>query len=78
VDFVPTPVAREAFMAAVPDAHKEFLRDLPWVVELDVPWELGKLVCVHAGLNTFSDGPAGIPLLGAEAQLEALRHVSSM
>lgn len=56
--------SRERLMAAVPDAHKEFLRSLRWVCELDVPFSPGKLIAVHAGLDVW---------FSAELQLRALR-----
>jgi hypothetical protein len=56
--------SRERLIAAVPQAHKDFLRSLCWVCELDLPFRPGKLIAVHAGLDVR------IP---AEAQLEALR-----
>mmetsp|Transcript_10536 Transcript_10536/g.12686 ORF Transcript_10536/g.12686 Transcript_10536/m.12686 type:complete len:212 (+) Transcript_10536:2-637(+) len=42
--------AREQFVEAVPDSHKEFLESLNWVVDIKVDFEPGRLVCVHAGL----------------------------
>ena len=62
---VGTPEGRAAFQQAVPESHKQFLRRLPWIVELDVAWTEHKLMCVHAGLVT--DYPA-------QPQIEALRR----
>ena len=42
--------ARDALIAAVPQAHKDFLRRLLWVYDAPVPFPPGRLVCVHAGL----------------------------
>mmetsp|Transcript_27248 Transcript_27248/g.55635 ORF Transcript_27248/g.55635 Transcript_27248/m.55635 type:complete len:334 (-) Transcript_27248:101-1102(-) len=59
---------RDAFLAAVPDAHKQFLSDLSWVVEVecreDEAKDPTKIVCVHAGLSLDKD---------VASQLEALR-----
>ena len=55
---------RQELRAAVPSAHKEFLRNMQWVYEQEVPWAPGRIVCVHAGLN---------PQRGLDRQLAALR-----
>jgi len=55
---------RASFVAAVPKAHKRFLRDLDWVVDWAVPWQPGRLVCVHAGLHRSRS---------CEEQIEALK-----
>ena len=44
-------------------AHKRFLKNLEWAVDLPVSFSPGRLVCVHAGLN------ANVP---AEVQLARL------
>ena len=67
VPFARTREAREALRAAVPQAHKDFLRRLPWVCELDVPWQsFRQLVCVHAGLRV--DAPAAPQLAALRAR----------
>jgi len=50
-DFDFSPKARDALRAAVPEAHKRFLRDLEWVVDLPVAFAPGRVVAVHAGLD---------------------------
>ena len=40
---------RAEFVVAMPDTHKQFLRELEWVVDLEVG--PGILVCLHAGLH---------------------------
>ena len=40
---------REGLLAAMPESHKTFLRDLPWVQEHS--FDFGKVVAVHAGLQ---------------------------
>jgi len=62
--FVDKDAARAALIAAVPEAHKNFLRDLPWVVEVEVAFPPGRLIAVHAGLR--NDRPCA-------DQLQALR-----
>lgn len=52
VQYAPTAEAREALVAAVPQAHKDFLRRLLWVYDVPVSFAPGRLVCVHAGLLT--------------------------
>ena len=52
------------FAAAVPASHKTFLRELEWIVELDLEFAPGRMLCVHAGIA------AAYPL---EDQLLALR-----
>ena len=71
-DFEFTESARTSLMQSVPDEHKEFLMNLDWVAEIDLPQYFGKsydgpekLICVHAGLN---------PAVPAEEQLIALRN----
>jgi hypothetical protein len=44
--------ARDALIAAVPQAHKDFLKRLLWVYDSPVAFTPGRLVCVHAGLLT--------------------------
>jgi hypothetical protein len=40
---------REGLLAAMPESHLEFLRNLPWVQELS--FDFGQVVAVHAGLT---------------------------
>ena len=54
---------RQKFISTVPETHKNFLRELPWVQELSVSWSTKRLICVHAGLVTTLPG---------QAQLDAL------
>jgi predicted NAD-dependent protein-ADP-ribosyltransferase YbiA (DUF1768 family) len=49
---------------AVPKEHKEFLQNLDWVLDMEVAFEPGRLVCVHAGLEH------GVP---AQLQIDALK-----
>ena len=60
------PEMREELLAAVPQAHKEFLASLRWVHDQPVPWQPGRLICVHAGLAS------GLGAAPAAAQLERL------
>jgi len=55
---------RDALIAAVPEAHKEFLRNLAWVHDQPLDFPPGRLVCAHAGLT--SDAPV-------EEQIAALK-----
>ena len=70
VQFAPTPEGRENLIAAVPSAHKDFLRGLLWAYDTAVPFGPGRLVCVHAGLD---------PSAPTEVQLAALaaRRINS-
>lgn len=45
---------RKKLLAAVPDHHKQFLRDLKWVHEAQGPFtgEYVGIIAVHAGLET--------------------------
>eukprot|EP00045_Choanoeca_perplexa_P004291 m.37304 g.37304 ORF g.37304 m.37304 type:complete len:299 (+) comp12491_c0_seq1:63-959(+) len=52
---------RQGLLAAMPESHKAFLRDLPWLQELTL--DFGKVIAVHAGLH---DG-------NVERQLQTLR-----
>ena len=47
--------ARDALVAAVPQAHKDFLKRLLWVYDSPVAFTPGRLVCVHAGLLTVKE-----------------------
>lgn len=47
-----TPASRARLNAAVPAAHCSFLRNLRWVVDLQLPFSPFRLVAVHAGLQT--------------------------
>jgi len=42
---------REAFIAAVPEAHKLFLKSLDWVCDIEIGFGPGRLIACHAGLN---------------------------
>jgi hypothetical protein len=45
---------RTELIAAVPEAHAEFLKNLEWYAEIEVQWEkseVSKVLCMHAGLN---------------------------
>eukprot|EP00656_Telonema_subtile_P002018 TRINITY_DN10879_c0_g1_i3.p1 TRINITY_DN10879_c0_g1~~TRINITY_DN10879_c0_g1_i3.p1 ORF type:complete len:259 (+),score=33.17 TRINITY_DN10879_c0_g1_i3:114-890(+) len=57
--------AHTALCAAVPEAHKQFLRELIWVWECDTGFAPGSVLCVHAGLDSES---------AMLEQLEALRR----
>ena len=46
------PADHAAFLTAVPESHKNFLRELEWVVDLPTSFAPGRVVGVHAGLNT--------------------------
>ena len=46
------PEHHTAFVEAVPDEHKKFLRELEWAVDLSTAFTPGRVVAVHAGLNT--------------------------
>lgn len=46
------PETREALIRAVPAEHKAFIRKLAWVHDETFVW--GRLVCVHAGLDSRS------------------------
>lgn len=61
-----SPAARQRLQAAVPAAHKRFLKELAWCADLAVPFAPGRLVAVHAGL---AHGGVG----SAERQLAALK-----
>ncbi len=41
-----------AFLAAVPDAHKAFLSELQWCIDLPTSFAPGRLIAVHAGLHS--------------------------
>jgi hypothetical protein len=70
VQYAHTAEARDALVAAVPQAHKDFLRRLLWVYDAPVSFAPGRLVCVHAGLLT--DGSLEEQLAGLHAKnLEA-------
>ena len=61
-----SPELRDEFVAAVPEEHKQFLRDLQWVHEQPVRWgALTSLVCCHAGLDVAQP---------VDAQMRALRR----
>eukprot|EP00301_Raphidiophrys_heterophryoidea_P026419 c9118_g1_i2.p1 GENE.c9118_g1_i2~~c9118_g1_i2.p1 ORF type:complete len:286 (-),score=65.69 c9118_g1_i2:205-1062(-) len=53
---------RTALLLAVPDNHKAFIRDLPWIVELEGLWG-EQVVCVHAGLVEHEDYHTQVALL---------------
>ena len=70
VQYAHAAEARDALVAAVPQAHKDFLRRLLWVYDAPVSFAPGRLVCVHAGLLT--DGSLEEQLAGLHAKnLEA-------
>eukprot|EP00898_Chlorokybus_atmophyticus_P003420 jgi/Chlat1/4079/Chrsp26S04116 len=56
---------REGLLKAMPESHKEFLRNLPLVYEDEIAGE--KVIAVHAGLATDSDSPP------VSEQLDSLR-----
>ena len=45
------PSDHAAFLAAVPDSHKDFLRELEWVLDLPTSFSPGRVIAVHAGFN---------------------------
>jgi len=51
VNFDFSSYSRQMMIQKVPQKHKDFLSELEWVVDLQVPFSPGRLVCVHAGLN---------------------------
>jgi len=55
---------QQSFAKAVPEAHKEFLRRLEFIVDLPVQFSPGRLLCVHAGL---------VAELPAEQQIQVLK-----
>lgn len=59
---------RKGLIAAVPDKHKEFLRNLLWIYEQPGPstGEYSKIIAVHAGLEASSTAPI-------EKQIELLK-----
>lgn len=63
---------RDGLLAALPESHKTFLRDLAWVHECELPAgcaavgePASRLVAVHAGLRSLSEP--------SEPQLRVLR-----
>ena len=67
-DSCTVPAHRTALNAAVPEEHKEFLRNLRWVHEFELAeagGDVQRVLCVHAGLRAEKD---------LDAQLRALRH----
>ena len=46
------PSDHAAFLAAVPESHKTFLQNMEWIVDLPTSFAPGRVVAVHAGLNT--------------------------
>ena len=59
-DFRMPPRMREELVAAVPQAHRDFLAELQWVRDEPIGWPPGRLICVHAGL--YSSRPAAVQL----------------
>jgi len=55
-DFRMPPRMREELVAAVPASHRDFLASLQWVHDRPLAWLPGRLIAVHAGLD--SDRPA--------------------
>ena len=47
-----TTADHTAFLAAVPETHKAFLRTLEWCIDLPTSFAPGRLIAVHAGLHT--------------------------
>eukprot|EP01063_Lacrimia_lanifica_P019983 TRINITY_DN27377_c0_g1_i1.p1 TRINITY_DN27377_c0_g1~~TRINITY_DN27377_c0_g1_i1.p1 ORF type:complete len:342 (+),score=79.91 TRINITY_DN27377_c0_g1_i1:59-1084(+) len=52
--------SREKLLEAVPDAHKVFLRELEWMVELELDGDdedvaAQRVICIHAGLDGAVD-----------------------
>lgn len=45
-----SPQLREELQKAVPDHHKDFLKEMQFVYDAEVPFPPGRVVCVHAGL----------------------------
>ena len=50
VDAADSAGLRDALRAALPESHLTFIQNLDWVVDKTYPW--GRLVAVHAGLQT--------------------------
>lgn len=64
VSFVPnSPENREALKAAVPLDHKEFLRSLRFIYDAPLAFAPGRIIAVHAGLDSRQ---------AADPQIEAL------
>eukprot|EP00899_Mesostigma_viride_P002481 jgi/Mesvir1/12233/Mv00454-RA.1 len=57
----------EGLVKAVPEAHRQFLKNLAWVHECTLPDGV-RLIAVHAGLEDKDDVPS------VEEQLECLRR----
>jgi hypothetical protein len=64
IDMQYTPECRAALLAAVPQAHRDFLAALTWVADCRVPWAPGRVLCAHAGFASAGD---------VEAQVAALK-----
>lgn len=56
---------RKRLLERVPASHKAFIQGLAWCVDLHTPFEPGRLLAVHAGLD---------PTKSAEAQVAALKR----
>jgi hypothetical protein len=56
---------RQVLLDAVPTSHKAFLASLDWCVDLRTPFQPGRLLAVHAGLD---------PSKSADAQVAALKR----
>ena len=59
---------QKSFAKAVPEAHKEFLRGLEFVVDLPVQFNPGRLLCVHAGLVAKSPAEQQIQVMKSARQ----------
>jgi len=44
------PASRDKFIEAVPPSHRQFLSQMDWVYDIEVPWPPYRLICCHAGL----------------------------
>ncbi len=52
VNFKYTIAARDEFIAAVPQSHKDFLRDMLWIYETHIPeCTPSRIICTHAGVG---------------------------
>lgn len=79
---------RDGLLAALPESHKTFLRDLAWVHECELPAgcaavgePASRLVAVHAGLRSLnepSEPQLRVLRLGATAVLDAAATIPQL
>ena len=73
--FATPPRMREDLLAAVPQAHRDFLQQLQWVHKQPVAWAPGQLICVHAGLDETQPAAAQLgPLLARDLTAKVLHE----